>query len=150
MTKLKLITYIAVGLFIGNLLLIAFLLFSKPQPHRHEGPKAIIIERLHFDAIQTEAYEKLIKVHRNQINEKESEILTLKNNLYSSITEPYRIAEKEYIEKKLAELQIEIEEIHYNHFLDIKKLCHKDQLTYFNELMKDIAGLFSKPKPAIR
>ena len=150
MTKLRLITYIAIVLLIGNLLLIGFLFFGRPKPPGHEGPKAIIIERLHFDAEQTEAYEALIKVHRKQIGEKESEILNIKNSLYSSITEPYRIAEKEYLEKQLAELQVEIEEIHYNHFRDIKKLCHDDQLNNFNELIKDIAGLFSKPKPPAR
>ncbi|WP_317897320.1 hypothetical protein [Aurantibacillus circumpalustris] len=150
MTKLKLISSIAIGLLIGNLLLIAFLFLNKPKPPRHEGPKAIIIERLHFDAKQIEAYEALIKVHRKQISEKEIEILNLKTSLYSSIVEPYKIAQKDYLEKKLAELQIEIEEIHYKHFLDIKKLCHDDQLNNFNELIKDIAGLFSKPKPSAR
>jgi hypothetical protein len=147
MTKLRLITYIAIFLLIGNLLLIGFLFFNKPKPPMHEGPKAIIIERLHFEAGQIEAYEALIKVHRKQIGEKESEILALKTSLYGTIAEPYRLAEKEYIEKTLAELQIEIEEIHYQHFLDIKKLCRNNQRDDFNALMKDVAKLFSRPKP---
>ncbi|MDN3675870.1 hypothetical protein QWY90_00745 [Flavobacterium paronense] len=35
---------------------------------------------------------------------------------------------------------------HFKHFVDIKKLCHKDQMEDFNELTEDLGRIFA-PKP---
>jgi len=144
MNKTRLISFIAIGLLITNLLMVAFIFFNKPQHAMLDGPKKIIAERLHFDTKQIADYDKLIAVHRVEIRIKDSLIRQAKNELYSSINSNNTTL-KDSLENKLGQLQIDIEEINYNHFLDIKKLCKENQLTYFNDLVKDLAQLFARP-----
>jgi hypothetical protein len=144
MNRTRLISFIAIGLLITNLLMVAFIFLNKPQHQMHGGPKKIIAERLHFDAQQIEEYEKLIALHIMGIKIKDSLIRQTKNELYSSINSNNTTL-KDSLENKLGQLQIDIEEINYNHFLDIKKLCKENQLTYFNDLVKDLAQLFARP-----
>lgn len=110
----------------------------------HGGPKKIIAERLHFDAQQIEEYDKLIALHRMEIKTKDSLIRQTKNELYGCISSN-NVTLKDSLENKLGQLQIEIEEINYNHFLDIKKLCKENQLVDFNILVKHLAQLFARP-----
>jgi periplasmic protein CpxP/Spy len=147
MSRLKLITYIAFGLLIINLTLIVFLILGNPKHPRHGGPKEIIIERLHFDAAQTEAYSKLITEHRSSITEKEQAVLKLKNRLYELLRVEVVHSEKMEIERELGELQIQIEDIHFKHFQNIKELCRPEQMKDYKILIQDIAELFSHPKP---
>ena len=144
MNKNKLITYVAIGLLITNLMLIGFIFFIQPNAHLHEGPQKIIAERLHFDKKQIADYDKLIAVHRVEIKTNDSLIRQAKNKLYGCITSN-NLALKDSLEKKLGQLQMDIEEINYNHFLEIKKLCKENQLTYYDDLVKDLAQLFAKP-----
>ena len=43
--------------------------------------------------------------------------------------------------------QNQVEETHFKHFEDIKKLCHQDQLEDFNELTEDLSRIFAPNKP---
>jgi protein CpxP len=155
MTKIKLLSIAVVGLLLVNAGILAFLVIKKPAeppmggPGRPgpggEGPKRIIIERLHFDAEQTAKYEKLITEHRKQINELDREIRTTKNNLYSTLSSASSL-NKDSLETRLGEIQKQIESTHYNHFSDIKKLCKPDQLENFNDLTKELARFFAPGK----
>jgi hypothetical protein len=144
MNRTRLISFIAIGLLITNLLMVGFIFLNKPQHPMHDGPKKIIAERLHFDAQQISDYDKLIVTHQRNINAKDSLIRQTKNELYGCISSN-NVTLKDSLENKLGQLQIEIEEINYNHFLDIKKLCKENQLTYYNDLVKDLAQLFARP-----
>ncbi len=144
MNKIKLITFIAVGLLVSNLMLIGYIFFSKPKPPLREGPKKIITARLHFDTRQIADYDKLIALHKMEIRTKDSLIRSTKNELYGCITSNNVIL-KDSLENKLGQLQSNIETINYNHFADIKKLCKEDQLVYYNALVKDLSQLFARP-----
>ena len=146
MSRTKLISYISIGLLISNLTLIVFIFFNRQAPPFHEGPRDIIIERLHFDKKQIEDYDTLIFIHRKEIQSKESEILSVKNLLYNTLTNNTNPSEIDSLKKEIGKLQIAIENIHYKHFQDIEQLCSEKQKPYFNELIKDIAQLFAKPK----
>jgi hypothetical protein len=63
--------------------------------------------------------------------------------LYATINVPDAL-KKDSIKTKLGQLQIAVEDVNYNHFLDIKAICNKDQLPYFEELVKDLGLLFAK------
>jgi len=144
MNRTRLISFIAIGLLITNLSMVGFIFLNKPQHQMHGGPKKIIAERLHFDAQQIEEYDKLISLHRMEIKTKDSLIRQTKNELYGCISSN-NVTLKDSLENKLGQLQIEIEEINYNHFLDIKKLCKENQLVDFNILVKHLAQLFARP-----
>lgn len=154
MSKLKLLGIAVAGLIIMNLGLLGFLFFAKPPkpetPQAQERPfgppprepRAVIIERLHFDKEQAAQYEILVQQHRSTINETDREIRETKNNLYATLSSGNNTV-ADSLQNVLSQLHRKIEDTHYNHFAAIKKLCRPDQLPYFNELTKELAGFFA-------
>ncbi len=164
MTKLRLLSIAVIGLLIINIGIVGFLLLRKPpmppegrppmgqgghQPMKTEGPKKIIIERLHFDESQVTAYEKLIEGHQTAVKSLDDSINTTKNNLYQTLTVD-TFAGKDLLLNRLAEFQNQIERIHFDHFAEIKKLCKPGQLEYFNKMTKDLTRFFAIDKKGAR
>ncbi len=156
MNKVKLLSWMVGILLLLNVAILLFLIMGKsPMPeHRphgmngphHGGPKRLIIEKLHFDQAQKQAYEKLIHAHRSQIDSLDHEVRFCKNELYSLLKqEPIDTAAQKKLVSKLGELQLQIEQTHFDHFTDIKKLCHQDQIDDFDDLTTELAALFSHP-----
>ena len=150
MNKNKLIRIVAIVLLLTNIALVSFILLMKPKPPRGEGPRNIIIEKLHFDRNQILKYDKLIFVHRAKIKKKEKEIIELKNALYMQLLVDSNQQFIDSLSIKIGSVQTEIENIHYRHFEDIHQLCNDEQEKYYAELVKEIAKLFSmhrRPPP---
>jgi len=150
MTKIKLLTIAVIGLLFINIGILAFLFLHKPvpppdRPMRGEGPKNIIIERLHFDKEQVAQYEKLIEQHQQSLRELDGQIRMIKNQLYSTLANNSNTG-KDSLQAKLGEIQKQIEAAHYNHFNEIKKLCKPEQLENFNALTQDLAKFFAPGK----
>ena len=110
-----------------------------------EGPKRIIIERLHFDKDQVAEYEKLIDEHQSSIRSADDSIRIVKNGLYQTLNNE-NFAGKDSLVARLGVLQNQIEGVHYNHFAQLKKLCKPGQLNAFNDLTKDLARFFAPGK----
>lgn len=147
MNKIKLLSVLAIGLLISNLLLLLFIIMHNPNRPREGGPKNIISEKLHFDELQKSEYEKLITSHRKKIRDTEQQIMILKNQLYSTIAKNTDKAVKDSLISELGKAQMQIEQIHYQHFGDIKKLCKENQQEAFLNLSQEIASLFGQPHP---
>lgn len=153
MSKMKWLTMAVTGLLLINLAVVSIILFRKPphpfpgaEENRRLNPREYIIEKLRFDEKQKAAYEAAVFKHRNSIDEKESNIKELKNRLYATLLNNEPGAAKDSIETQIQLLQKEIEDIHYNHFLEIKAICHPDQIALYNELSKEFASFFIPPK----
>jgi protein CpxP len=151
MSKLKWLSIAAIGLLLINLCMVLFLFFGKP-PHAQEGrrpfeqgPKNKIIGMLHFDKEQVEKYEELIKQHRTSVRLLEEGITEAKSNLYLTLNEKGSGA-KDSLVNQLGDLQKQIENVHYNHFLEIKRLCKPDQQAYFTELTGNLVDFFHPEK----
>ena len=152
MSKLRLLSIGVIGLLVINIAVVVFLLMKKP-PHpageragmTQDGPKNIIIERLHFDKEQIEQYEKLIDEHQSSIKTTRDSIRMTKNDLYQTLNNE-SFAGKDSLLTRLSVLQKQIELIHYNHFAQLKKLCKPGQLNAFNDLTKDLARFFAPQK----
>jgi periplasmic protein CpxP/Spy len=150
MNKNKLIRIVAIVLLLTNIALLSFILLMKPKHPRGEGPRNIIIEKLHFDRNQILKYDKLIFVHRAKIKKKEKEIIEIKNSLYLQLLEENNHLTIDSLQNRIGFVQTEIENIHYRHFEEIHQLCNNDQEKYYAELVKEIAKLFSmhrRPPP---
>lgn len=147
MNKSKLYIIIIIGLLLSNILLIAFFIGKKPPHPMHGGPRNEIIAKLNFDENQIKQYDELIKLHRKEIEKKEGEIIELKNTLYLQLAKEENKAPKDSIINELGRIQIEIENTHYSHFADIKAICKPEQLESYNQLLKEIAKLFSHQPP---
>ncbi len=146
MNKYRFLIFISIGLFISNILLICFLFSKKQGPPSQVGPRNIIIEKLQFDKNQTAEYDKLILAHQEAISSNQKEIMRLKNQLYGSMINDVQVLLKDSLITKMNKVQLKIENIHYNHFQDIKKLCNDEQHDAFANLTKEIAKLFA-PHP---
>lgn len=151
MSKLKLLSIAVVGLLIINLCIVGFLLFRKP-PHPREGamgPKTRIIEMLHFDNEQIIKYENLIDRHQEKIKQLRNDMRDVKSRLYQTLNEEGADSRDSLI-NQLGILQKEIETVHYDHFVEIKKLCRPDQSEYFNTLSTNLADFFDPEKGGAR
>ena len=140
MNKSKLMKFVVVVLLISNLALIAFVFSGRRRP-AHEGPRDIIIERLHFNQKQVEEYDKMITGHRKSIDEMQAKMLRLKKSLYGTLIDN-STGSNDSLRTAIGNVQIEIEKINYDHFQDIRKLCDAEQQQSFNLLVNDIAELF--------
>jgi len=143
MSKLRILTTLSIGLLIINFLLVGFILFKRNGQPRNEGPRNIIIEKLHFDEAQVMKYDTLIQWHRKEIRKIESEILNIKNQLYSHLSTSSLVSVKDSLVQEIALRQINIEQIHLKHFEDIKILCRDKQLDDYQRLTKELASYFS-------
>lgn len=145
MSRNRFYIFVIVGLLISNLLLVAFILMKKPR--EHSSPRNLIIERLHFDENQVQQYDELIRQHRMQITEKEHEMMTLKTQYYSFLKNSNQNNNDSLI-PSIGMVSMETEKINFKHFQDIKKICHPDQIKYFDDLINDFESLFARgPKP---
>ena len=150
MEKQKLITISVIALLLLNIGTLGFLFVSgpkqghRPPPHGRPEPRAIIIERLHFDAQQIDAYEQLIREHHKHIDAMDEKIRDAKNSLYTLLNSSDS-SSKDSLIIALGNYQKEIETTHFNHFADIKKLCKPNQIEDFEELTEELSRLFSKP-----
>ena len=144
MNKNKLIRILAVVLLLTNIALVSFIYLQRPKHPHGEGPRNIIIERLHFDRNQILKYDQFITQHRAKIKQKEKEMIALKNILYLQLLEENDSSTIDSLQSKIGSVQTEIENIHYRHFEDIHRLCNDDQEKYYAELVKEIAQLFSR------
>jgi periplasmic protein CpxP/Spy len=152
MSKIKLLTIAVIGLLAINIGVFGFLLLRKPPmpsngrgPMKQEGPKKIIIEQLHFDKDQVAAYETIIIEHQKSVKVLKDSISNTKNNLYQSLkTETF--TGKDSLITLLSDLQKRIESVHYDHFIQIKKICRPEQMEAFNKLTNELAFYFTTEK----
>jgi len=147
MNKVKLYGAFSIVLLCVNIVLL-WLMFSHNNPQRRrEEPKKFIIEKLHFDATQVSEYEKLIKWHRENIDASDEKIKVLKEELYASLQSENQSTVADSLIQEIGKEKLHIEQVHYQHFSDIKNLCKPEQLSDFNSLSTELAKLFA-PHPA--
>ncbi|WP_293890347.1 hypothetical protein [Flavobacterium sp.] len=152
MEKTKLLTITIIGLLLLNLGTLGFLFFNGFKGHRqlHDSrpmPREIIIEKLHFDTQQQKEYDKLITWHRAEITRLDDAIRKAKNDLYSGLSkDKIDLQTKDSLISVINSNQKQVEETHFKHFEDIKKLCRKDQMENFNDLTEEFGRIFA-PKP---
>ncbi|MBL0128992.1 MAG: periplasmic heavy metal sensor [Flavobacteriales bacterium] len=145
MTKVKLLGVAVVVLVLLNVGTLAMLLKGRhghSGPPNREGPKAIIIERLHFDAEQVKAYDELIAHHQVAIRASDADMETARGALYQELKSPTSSA-KDSLLNVLGNGQRTIEATHFAHFEALRSLCRPDQRADFDLLVDDLAGYFS-------
>jgi hypothetical protein len=154
MNQIRFYRWLAAGLLLSNLMLLAFLFWRNSQPEfargsmppRPEGPRNEIIERLHLDRAQTEAYDALIHEHRREIHDAQEQIRGLKEQLYQHLTKSDSRSDTDSLIQAIGDVQMSIERIHYRHFQAIGALCRPEQRADFEKLTRDLTQLFQPPR----
>jgi len=144
MSKIKFLTAAVIALVLLNIGMVSFFLLAK-MPPRHEGPRKIIIERLHFDAEQIAKYDKLIAQHRTDIRQKESTIGQVNQQFFGQLKGD-DFSRKDSLLAQIGLLQQAVAQIHLDHFKDIKSICKGNQLHDFDTLVGELAKFFT-PQP---
>ena len=159
MNRTKLLTIAVIGLLLINLGTLGIMIMHRPPhpPHGEmmpppgEGPKQLIIDRLHFDDAQQKQYEALIDVHRKKTNELHDASREMHNQLFSLLkTEPVDKAKADTLIQQIADNQKEIDNLNFDHFEKIKGICKPEQIEDFNELAGELAELFGPKGPPPR
>ncbi len=149
MNKTRLLTIAVLALLAINIGLLAFLFFGRPPQPSHrgpaggqDGPSRLIIDKLHFDEKQVARYEVLIEQHQAGVKPLNEEIMKTKSKLYTTLADE-ATTDKDSLINRLGNLQMLMENVHYDHFLEIKKLCTPEQLPDFKSLSGELARYFS-------
>jgi len=149
MSKTKLLVASVIALIVLNLGLMGAFFMVKGPPKGHKNHRqhktTKIIERLNFDDAQTEQFLALVKEHRNSIDEINQKGNLIKKELYQDLTKNNLIRKNSLI-KNLGDLQVQVETIHFNHFIDIKEICRPEQFADFEEFKEQLVHIFSKKK----
>jgi periplasmic protein CpxP/Spy len=146
MNKTKLLSISVIALLLLNFGILGFGFLSKDR----KMPREIVIEKLHFDENQIAQYDKTIKNHQKAIRTIDDSIRTTRNELYQLLnSDTIDSSKRDRLYLKFAEYQKQIETTHFNHFLEIKSICKKEQLADFNHLTDELSKIFNnrrKPK----
>ena len=155
MDKIKLLTFSVIALLFLNLATLGYLFLSGGKASRIDGhdrhmgkpmPREIIIMKLNFDDNQIAEYDKTIKTHQKNIADLDSSIRETKNELYQELkSESANNQKKDSLISAISTYQSQIETTHFNHFLEIKKICRPDQLDKYMELTDELSKIFSHP-----
>lgn len=153
MERTKLLTIAVVGLLLLNLLTIGFLILNTNRPRRPEppgqnggdGPARIIMERLGFDEQQQQDYRKLIDAHRDQTERLSIQSVELYQMYYGLLlAEKPDTARENALSQQIAQNQQAVARLNFDHFAQIKALCHPNQQANFTRLVGDLNRLFGR------
>ncbi|OYQ45114.1 Spy/CpxP family protein refolding chaperone [Flavobacterium aurantiibacter] len=149
MEKTKLFSFAVFALLLLNLGILSYLFLHQPanKPHKRNSPREIIVERLALNADQQKQYDKLIAIHRSEIDSNEQQIKACKQELYSLLnTKSPSISKRDSLITAISEFQKRIELAHFNHFSEIRNLCTPEQLNDFTALTTELTRIFARPK----
>ncbi len=149
MKKSTLLIGIIIGLLACNGLLLFFVLRPQKGPGL-DGPKNFIVEKLHLDTDQIALYDDLIQEHKQRLRKTENGIRESKNALFQSLNEDVSQEHADSLIQVINGYQAEMEKLHYDHFLALKKLCTPEQLPAFEELTTELGRLFGPKHPPRR
>lgn len=143
MKKSTLLLISVVMLLLLNIATLSFLFLQSQRSVKAErGPKNIIIDRLDFNNEQQKEFKEAIEWHRKKISDIDRKIRKAKFDLYSQLKNE-NTKTKDSIIANIADYHIEIENVHFKHFLKIKSICNDTQKDKFDKLIVDLPRLFS-------
>lgn len=150
MKKTTLLIIAIAALVVLNIAVLAVVYFEPALkgPQGNRQPRDIIIDRLHFNERQIKEYQVLIDWHRDEIRRLDSNIRKDKQALYSFL-KAYNKGVKDSLIADINRCQKRVEETHYKHFEDIRKLCTPQQQADFDELVDELPRLFGPRQPGI-
>ena len=119
-----------------NGFLVFEILTHKPPKHPpHPDYKKQVIEQLHFDEQQIEAYEKLVQEHRI-IMVRLEELKGDKMAVYFNQLNQSDSSNAADVMNDIKMLEQQRIQVTYDHFASIKELCRPDQLSHFETVLQ--------------
>jgi hypothetical protein len=88
-------------------------------------------------------YDTLIAQHRKRLFALDAQLQAQRKTLYGTVGKGANI---DSLLPALHQTQRDIEQVHYDHFQDIRALCKANQIPLFEQLTQDLAALFGQRK----
>lgn len=147
--RTKLLTAVVIVLLLLNITTLTVILMNKqggtgrPMP---EGPRKMIIERLHFDDEQVKAFDVLVEEHRQQMRELREKIAKNKEAFYDQLKQDDTDTATAYTQiASITRFEEEAERITFNHFKKVRALCNDEQKQQFDLVIRDILKNMTAP-----
>ena len=128
---------------VSNLILVG-LFFLPRLDHRPPHPRDLkeeIINALDFDENQKKTYLNLAHQHHELQLAQSQKIEEVKAQIYLHLADADTVLQ-DSLWASVSNAFMEMERIHYQHFLDIKSLCTQEQLPKYQALSKRFAKWF--------
>jgi periplasmic protein CpxP/Spy len=143
MNKTKLLWTLLILCLLSNGILLFRTMRSQHPPH-HREPKHRIIEALHLDDTQQMNYAQLIGDHRNEVTHLERQIANERLKMYLALDSVNSPSDDGV--QRIGQLQMQMEQVHYRHFHEIRMLCREDQWPLYDALVHEFPELFMPSK----
>ena len=147
-----------IALLIMNFAALTLLWLGRPDGRRPQGgppnpveekkrTEKMLQKELGFDKMQTEQYLKMRQEHRSQAQQLDNEIRQLKKQMFDVVLEdsPQPLLSDSLL-RLVQEKQADLEQLTFQHFLDLKKLCKPEQQNKLKLLMREVF----RQKPGFR
>ena len=148
MERNKLLTIAVIGLLLINLGTISFLWLRKPpHPEQQKEEKfKIIIDKLEFNAEQQKKYMNLVHAHHQSFEKLNEATCNLRRDYYYLMkNDAIDRIQADSLNTLIGKNQSEINQLNFEHFLNIKALCDEHQKVLFNNFVGEIGRLFNPP-----
>lgn len=135
--KTRIITIGLIVMVVLNIILIAFILRGQSRPdHRHGEQRGHHLEeQLRFDAQQTREFRALKRAHFKENRQLFRKMAGLKKQLLLSNDS----LKAKTIINDIETLQGQIDWNIYQHFQDVKNICHQDQLPAYEDFIDQVS-----------
>lgn len=147
MKKQTILIGLVVILLLSNLTMIGFFFLHGRPMHDRPRPEHIIREKLRLDDQQAKLFDGLREEHHQAIMQADNEIDRLKADLYKELINSKNTSNKDSLLLAINRVQLQIEQIHFEHFQKLKAILHPEQSVAFEELTHELSRLFRSPIP---
>jgi Spy/CpxP family protein refolding chaperone len=108
----------------------------------HHGPADIFIKKLNLTPTQTPKFKEMARNHHENSVKITESIKDRKRKIADILKEDHPdTSEAKRIIAEISEKQVELEMLTFNHLLDVRKLCTKDQIPKFNDFIGRMAEM---------
>lgn len=132
-----------------NTLTIGYLFFSSQNKNVRPGqPDQLIIEGLHLDKEQIEAFQLLKMRHRNKMDSMEIIEANIRKNLFLEVQKgPENEGTAIIYLNELNDIRAMRDMATLDHFKEIYLLCNTEQKVYYKETIEEISKILMRPRP---
>ncbi|MGB1243583.1 MAG: hypothetical protein ACPG49_13730 [Chitinophagales bacterium] len=144
MDKLQFYKFAAIGLFVLNIALLAFIIVGIPPKSPHKAGKKFAqkaMQILDLDEQQSSTFFEFTKDHKNQmmvIHLKQRELLEA---YFLRLSDSTKDSNSETILKKIQELERNKIETTYQHFEEVESMLTEEQKPHFKKFMDEAVGI---------
>lgn len=146
----KVFSWLVLILLLVNAITLGLFWFGKPMGPgpRHGKPEDFLIEKLHFNEKQKEAYLKLVQDHRSRSEELRDDLRSRKDAMFElAKKEAISDSAKKQVVMEVSILTEQLDLLTLDHFHEIRSICDPEQKEIFDSILKEITSMIAAPRP---